>query len=70
MIIVKTGIPDLMLELTHEETLEYVGKREHILKEQVERLTVTANEIRAHIHTVRFTQFVEALDVIKNSSDS
>lgn len=68
-VIVKTGVPDLMVELTTPEALDYIAKREGLLREQVARLTDTANEIRAHIHTVRPRQFVEALEVIKNSSD-
>ena len=64
-VVVQTGVPGLLLELTPEETQVYIAQRLPLLQERVEQLTSQASEVRAHIHTVLPRQFLDALEILK-----
>jgi prefoldin subunit 5 len=66
LITVETGVEGLSIEMTVDEALEYITKEETLLNDKIAQLTDRAANIRAHINTVRSTQFFEALNAIQN----
>ncbi|OMJ95550.1 hypothetical protein SteCoe_959 [Stentor coeruleus] len=49
---VETGISGLYIDLTPNESLVYIQKREQLLMEKLDRCTKTLNDIQAHIQTI------------------
>ncbi|CAG9315702.1 unnamed protein product [Blepharisma stoltei] len=63
LISVETGIPGLYIELKPDEALEYIDKREVIIKEKLERYSDAAIQIQQHIDA-----FSQALRVLGNNN--
>ena len=64
-VVVQTGVPGLLLELSPAEAQLYISQRLPLLQQRAEQLSVQASEVRAHIHTVGSRQFLDAMEILK-----
>ena len=52
IVAVETGIPGLYIELTPEEGLEYIHKKQDLLQSNLSRCVKILEEIEGHISTI------------------
>lgn len=62
LITVETGVEGLSIEMTVDETLEYISKEETLLNDKIHQLTDRAANIRAHINTVSSTLVLRSVE--------